>query len=507
MTDAKHPLRVFLCHASSDKPVVVRLYERLIGDGIDAWLDKEKLVPGQDWQIEIPKAVKNSDIVIVCLSSQSITKEGFVQKEIKIALDAADEKPDETIFLIPARLEDCQVPERIKKYQWVDLFVDDGYEQLFKALQLRAANLGIAIERKRASSKTQTKDKHVGKNETINPQNTFKLWGRENEITRIMNVLRDPKGLPFISISGLGGIGKTALARAVASECQQENLFSQIIWETAQYEIVSGSDIVSSKPSFFTLRSLVVNILTKLGLPNISQESGTDNLLIELMNKLSDIKALIIVDNLETAYNYKEIVSKLATTLISNTSRFILTSRPLLSEFTELYSVSLSGLDENECVLFLRDEGKKRAVNAVTQAEEKHLKAISRAIGGTPLAGKLVISQLVYLPMESVLENLKKAKGDMELVYTFIYKKSWELLSPEARKVLLCMPTFPAPVTYPTIEYVSTVRGERLNSALYELVRMSLLDTNDSVTRAKRRYSIHQLTRNFVQTELINQWS
>jgi hypothetical protein len=210
---------------------------------------------------------------------------------------------------------------------------------------------------------------------------------------------------------------------------------------------------------------------------------------------------------LETALNYREIVSKLETTITSNSSRFILTSRPLLREFTELYSVSLSGLSENECALFLRDEGRRRAVNAVVQAEEKHLKAVAQAIGGAPLAGKLVISQLSYLPMESVLENLKKAKGDMELVYTFIYKKSWELLSPESRKVLLCMPTFPAPITYSTIEYVSTVKGEYLNNALSELVRMSLLDINDPVTKAKRRYSLHQLTRNFVQTELINQWS
>jgi chromosomal replication initiation ATPase DnaA len=270
MTNTKRPLHVFLCHASSDKPAVTRLYERLISDGIDAWLDKEKLIPGQDWQIEIPKAVKNSDIVIVCLSSQSVTKEGFVQKELKFSLDVADEKPDGTIFLIPARLEDCKVPERIKKYQWVDLFLDDGYEQLFKALQLRAANLGITIRRKTEASNIQSKNKRIKKNETLNLQKTFKLWGRENEITRIMNVLHDPKGLPFISISGLGGIGKTALARAIASECQRENFFSQIIWETAQYEIVSGNDIVVSTPSFSTLKSLAVNILTKLGFPNMT---------------------------------------------------------------------------------------------------------------------------------------------------------------------------------------------------------------------------------------------
>ena len=92
------------------------------------------MIPGQDWKFEIQKAVRNSDVVIVCLSAQSINKEGFVQKEIKIALDTADEKPEGTIFIIPARLGNCQVPERLSQFQWVDLFSDNGYEWLMKAL-------------------------------------------------------------------------------------------------------------------------------------------------------------------------------------------------------------------------------------------------------------------------------------------------------------------------------------------------------------------------------------
>ena len=105
--ETKRPLKVFLCHASGDKPVVRELYKRLIAEGVDAWLDQEKLLPGQDWRVEIPRAVREADVVVICLSNKSITKEGYVQKEIKFALDSAEEKPEGTIFLIPARLEDC----------------------------------------------------------------------------------------------------------------------------------------------------------------------------------------------------------------------------------------------------------------------------------------------------------------------------------------------------------------------------------------------------------------
>ncbi len=181
MTNPNRPLRVFLCHASGDKPAVLNIYKRLVKDGIDAWLDKEKLIPGQNWQIEITKAVKNSDVVIVCLSSQSVTKEGFVQKEIRFALDAADEKPDETIFVIPARLENCSVPERLSKYHWVDLFSGDGYGWLLKALQIRADNVGAIVtpdntSGRKISNKTDISPKNkniksnVGKPITVVPQ-------------------------------------------------------------------------------------------------------------------------------------------------------------------------------------------------------------------------------------------------------------------------------------------------------------------------------------------------
>lgn len=136
--NAKRALRVFLCHASWDKPYVRDLYKRLVREGIDAWLDQEKLLPGQNWRVEIPKAVQEADVVVICLSNKSITKEGYIQKEIKFALDSAEEKPDGTIFLIPARIEDCPVPEKLSHWQWVDLFEENGYSRLLTSLRLRA---------------------------------------------------------------------------------------------------------------------------------------------------------------------------------------------------------------------------------------------------------------------------------------------------------------------------------------------------------------------------------
>jgi hypothetical protein len=56
----KRPLRVFLCHAHADRDPVRTLYTRLTQDGVDAWLDKAKLLSGQDWELEIRKAVRET---------------------------------------------------------------------------------------------------------------------------------------------------------------------------------------------------------------------------------------------------------------------------------------------------------------------------------------------------------------------------------------------------------------------------------------------------------------
>lgn len=135
-------LRVFLCHGREDKPTVRALYQRLREEGdIDPWLDTEKLLPGQNWEYEIRKAIRATAVVVVCLSLTSVGKSGYVQKEITLALDEADKQPEGTIYIIPGRLDDCRVPDRLSHCQWVDLFEPDGYERLLQALRARADSL------------------------------------------------------------------------------------------------------------------------------------------------------------------------------------------------------------------------------------------------------------------------------------------------------------------------------------------------------------------------------
>jgi formylglycine-generating enzyme required for sulfatase activity len=120
-------------------------------------LDEEDLLPGQKWQREIPKAVRASDVVIVCLSQAALNKAGYVQEEIKFALDIADQQPEEAIFLIPVRLEACDVPERLQGLHWVNLYDERGYGRLIRALQEKAK--AEAEAKPAAAEKTSAKSK------------------------------------------------------------------------------------------------------------------------------------------------------------------------------------------------------------------------------------------------------------------------------------------------------------------------------------------------------------
>ena len=137
-------LRAFLCHSSRDKPAIRDLCKRLKADNIDAWLDEEKILPGQNWQQEIKKAVRTCDVVVMCLSSRSVNKAGYVQKEMRYVIEVAGEQPEGAIFLIPARLDECDLPDAVRAFQWVNLFEDGGYERLMLSLSKSATDKGVS---------------------------------------------------------------------------------------------------------------------------------------------------------------------------------------------------------------------------------------------------------------------------------------------------------------------------------------------------------------------------
>jgi TIR domain/Protein of unknown function (DUF3298) len=127
-------LRIFLSHAHEDKAKVEEVYERLRTDGFSPWMAERDITAGEEWQASIWRAIKASDFFVVFLSIRACLKRGFFQKEIKQALDIWDEKLEDDIYLIPVRLDECSVPERINRFQYVNIYGPGGYDQLADAL-------------------------------------------------------------------------------------------------------------------------------------------------------------------------------------------------------------------------------------------------------------------------------------------------------------------------------------------------------------------------------------
>ena len=112
MKQSPQKANIFLIHAHSDRETVHKLYQRMVNDGLNVWLDAERLQPGQDWQNEIRNALLQCDAVIVCLSCVFDERKGYRHEELKLALEKANFLPDDEVLssLCAWRNATCRSP-------------------------------------------------------------------------------------------------------------------------------------------------------------------------------------------------------------------------------------------------------------------------------------------------------------------------------------------------------------------------------------------------------------
>jgi hypothetical protein len=130
--------RVFIAYVEEDLPFARKLYRAFEDNGFRPWLDKKKLMPGQNWPRAIETAIHTSDFFVACFSRRATSKRGSFHSELRYALFCAAKVPLDEIFLIPLRLDDCAVPNRIsKQIQYLDLFPewDSGLSRLIAVIK------------------------------------------------------------------------------------------------------------------------------------------------------------------------------------------------------------------------------------------------------------------------------------------------------------------------------------------------------------------------------------
>ena len=128
---------VFLSYAHKDAETARRLYQKLSTAGYPVWFDEESLMVGQRWEDEISRAIQESLGFIALMSDNSVDHRGYIQKELRLALDELAKTPANQVYLFPVRVSDVRPQEpQLSKIQWLDIFPDEikGLQKLLKAL-------------------------------------------------------------------------------------------------------------------------------------------------------------------------------------------------------------------------------------------------------------------------------------------------------------------------------------------------------------------------------------
>lgn len=118
-------MTIFISYAREDRVFASQLSAKLEDAGIDHWIDTRSIKPGQDWKREISLGLRSASHIVLLISGNSVSKRGYVQREIKEALDFMKEVPTGEVYVIPVRLEPCEPHDlELRDLNWFDLFPD-----------------------------------------------------------------------------------------------------------------------------------------------------------------------------------------------------------------------------------------------------------------------------------------------------------------------------------------------------------------------------------------------
>jgi LuxR family glucitol operon transcriptional activator len=345
------------------------------------------------------------------------------------------------------------------------------------------------------------------------PHQTNEFLGRKNDLAKLLRMISLDYRSPIITVSGVGGVGKTALVLQAAYLCLEyrylqetqgdlsllstPNLevlpphFEAIIFVSAKENNLLPTGITVKLKRQVSLLDIFQAIAFTLDAPSITQAIDPDDQLQRVRAALSAQSTLLIVDNLETIEDKNEIISFLNE--LPNTTKAIVTSR----EQKVIYAaLPLTALAESDSLQLIRQQADEKGVNL---SEDEVLQLYQR-FGGVPVALIYAIGQLANGFQLSML--LDRAMPLFSDIGKFCFEASLQSFAKEpAYQLLLAIAMFHQS---PRREALIAVAGLETNEVianeiLTKLQRLSL------IFQEGERYGMLALTREYVLQELQRQ--